>query len=66
MPWCSHLSRIRIPSLYRGDVEGGWEVVDDGVEEGLDALVAIGGAAEHGDHHVAESAAAEPPAVASR
>ncbi len=37
-------------ALHRRDVDGGGQVVHDGVQQGLHALVAIGGAAQHGRH----------------
>src|SRR5690606_28504214 len=46
-------------TLDRGDVDRAREVVDDGVEQLLDALVAQSGTTEHGSREVREGSTAD-------
>jgi hypothetical protein len=48
------LARLRVRALDRGDLERRGQVVDDGVEQGLHALVLEGGAAQHGHELVVD------------
>mmetsp|Transcript_16906 Transcript_16906/g.45368 ORF Transcript_16906/g.45368 Transcript_16906/m.45368 type:complete len:533 (+) Transcript_16906:948-2546(+) len=50
---------VDVHALDGGDVERGGHVVDEGVEEGLDALVLEGGAAENGGEVEADGALAD-------
>ena len=50
---------VGVHALDGGDVQGGGHVVHDGVQELLDPLVPVGGAAGHGDQQVLNGALAQ-------